>query len=371
MLLELRDILSGDYMDVVIYGAQGTALSAYEAIKDLYPERNIRCFLVSERGINSDRLAGLPVEVISDFAARITDEEKQGLEVIIATPENVHSEIENTLEQYGFINHIRLDADRYSELMKMFNLRKAAFLPLAALPIGHNKPSVHIYMAKHEKDKKLTGQYDLFENIVPIQVGAAMAGNRVADLADNTGDNISEKNGNYCELTALYWLWRNDLSDCDPIGYYGLCQYRRLLDLSDDDLLRLQDNDVDAVLPYPMPYEPSIHAHHERYLQQADYEAMKRAVDLVAPDYSMDFERILNQRYMFNYNVILAKAPVLSDYCSWLFQILEKVEEISEPKGSMRSDRYIGYMGEILETVYFMRNYDRLNIKHANCRMLV
>ena len=61
---------------------------------------------------------------------------------------------------------------------------------------------------------------------------------------------------------------------------------------------------------------------------------------------------------------------MLEGYCSWLFPILERVEELSIPKGTDRADRYIGYVAETLETLYFMLHKDRLNITHVGCRFL-
>lgn len=56
---------------------------------------------------------------------------------------------------------------------------------------------------------------------LPIQVGAALH-SALGYVPDNTGYNISDKNPNYCELTALYWAWKN--LECE---YIGLCHYRR------------------------------------------------------------------------------------------------------------------------------------------------
>ena len=136
-------------------------------------------------------------------------------------------------------------------------------------------------------------------------------------------------------------------------------------------VLRLSGNDVDVVLPYPMPYEPNIHSHHERYLKKEDWDALLTALREIHPEYADHFPRVLEQRYFYNYNVILAKRSVLRDYCAWLFPVLERTEELSVPKGSERADRYIGYMGESLETLYFFKNADRLNIVHTECKLLV
>lgn len=363
-------------MDLAIYGAQGYALGVCEALRTLYPRREISCFLVTEMGNNASTLNGIPVREIALFAECMTADEKRNVEVLIATPENVQPEIEETLENFGFPCHRRLNAARWDELMKLFHVRLGRFLPLSALPVGYHMPFTRIYVAKSHVDRPLRNAGCLPEYAFPIQVGADCCNMKIADLMDNRGDNISRKNPNYSELTALYWIWKNKLqSDAEAESgirqYYGLAQYRRMFDFSDDDLLRLVDNDVDVALPYPLPYEPDIHAHHERYLAEGDWNTLLSVLKEQQPEYAEAFTEILKQRYLYNYNVILAKKKVLEEYCEWLFPILAEVEERSTPKGCDRHDRYIGYMGETLETLYFMKNADRLNIVHAQCRLLV
>ena len=363
-------------MELIIFGAQGYALGEYKALNTLYPRRVIPFFIVSKMGGNAPELGNIPVREIEVVSSEMSQEEKCKLEVVIATPENVQPEIEETLENYGFHHYRRLDSVRWGELMKMFHIKMSRFLPLAALPVGYNKSFIRIYMAKSHKDRPLKNIPVLPDYTYPLQVGAANAEGSIADLSDNKGENISEKNVNYSELTGLYWIWKNKLSvSGTPEGeygqYYGLAQYRRMLVFSDDDLLRLQDNDVDVVLPYPMPYEPNINAHHERYLKDTDWKALLIALKELEPEYYEYLSEVLEQQYLYNYNVILAKKTVLREYCEWLFPILERVEELSEPKGCNRADRYIGYMGETLETLYFMRNTDRLNITHTECKLFV
>ena len=361
-------------MKLIIFGAQGYALGAYEAVKLLYPKRELSFFMVTKMGNNAQMLEGIPVREIQVVSDELSTEEKKNYEVIICTPENVQPEIEETLENYGFICHSRMTSERWAELMNAFHIKLGRFRTLKALPVGFNYPFVRIYTAKSHKDYALKNTVPIPEYVYPIQVGADNTDVKIATIVDNKGENISERNVNYSELTGLYWIWKNKLcapalSDAEEGQYYGLLQYRRMLVFSDDDLLRLRDNDVDAVLPYPMPYEPNIHAHHERYLKDADWTALLTALRELQPEYADYFPQVLEQQYLYNYNVILAKKAVLRDYCAWLFPILERTEELSDPKGSERADRYIGYMGETLETLYFMKNAAELNIVHTGCKL--
>jgi len=318
-------------------------------------------------------LDGLSVREVAEFAGSLSTEEKRNTEILIATPENVMEEIENTLKAYGLQCYARLTSLRWAELMGYYYTCTGKYMPLAALPIGFHRPKVQMYMAKFHKDKPLSAAYILPEWTIPIQAGAALCGERVAGILDCEGENISAKNVNYSELTVLYWIWKNHLqrkTADDETEYYGLSHYRRILELSEDDLQKLADNEVDAVLPYPMPYEPDIRQHHKRYLTDTDWQALCTALAERQPEYAGAFPDILKQQYFYNYNIILAKRSVLAEYCGWLFPILERIEQLSTPKGWERQDRYIGYMGETLETLYFMHNRNRLNIVHAGCRFL-
>lgn len=360
-------------MDLAIFGAQAIALGAYEAIHSLYPAKKIRCFLVTERDNNAEYCAELPVRELSAFCNSLSAPEKRQMEILIATPEDVMPVIENSLDACGLTCHVRLTSLRWAELMGYYYAQDRSCMPLSVLPVGYHRPEIHMFQARFYKDKPLSSDYALSAWITPVQVGAALCRERVADIVDCEGENISEKNVNYSELTALYWVWKNRLqafSSESKEAYYGLCHYRRILNLSGDDLLRLADNEVDVVLPYPMPYEPDIGAHHKRYLKQEDWDAVLRAVLELQPEYAKAFPEILKQRLLYNYNILLARKEVLAAYCSWLFPILELVEQYSVPQGKDRKDRYIGYVGETLETLYFMYNKESLHIVYAGCRFL-
>lgn len=359
-------------MKTVIYGAQGIALGAYNSIKELFPSCEILCFLVTKLEMNASSLSGIPVRELEEFASECSREDKDNMQVLIGTPESVMEEIEQSLENFGFYNHVRLDSERWADMQRNAFIKNGRFIPLEAYPVGFEPSNLYVYKAKFHSDRKLKTQFTDPDYITPIQVGAAQTDIRVADVLDSAGDSISDKNGNYSELTALYWIWKNRLvnhyygTDC----YYGLNHYRRLLNLSEDDLLRLKDNDIDVILPYPMPYEPDIEEHHKRYLSDSEWNAVLQALEESQPEYAVAFKDILKQNYFYNYNIIIAKSNVLEEYCNWLFPLLFEIEKFNDPNGLKKPNRYMGYIGETLETLYFMYNKNRLRIAHAGCKFL-
>lgn len=360
-------------MNLVIYGAQGVALGAYNAIKIIWPNLMIDCFLVTKRGNNAYTLGGLQVRELGEYVLCLTDAKKNDTLVLIGTPEENMGAIEGRLDTAGLHNYVRLDSIRWAKLQELAFIKNEVFVPLVAYLPGVKMPNICIFKMVHEKDKQLKLAYKDPKYVEKLQVGAAMSSVTIANLQDNTGDNISELNGDYSELTGLYWLWKNRIksSDATHTDYYGLAHYRRFFEFSEDDLSRLEINDIDVVLPYPMPYEPDIEAHHLRYLSDTEWSAVWQALIELRPDYVEGFKKVLKQGYLYNYNVILAKSEVLDAYCSWLFPILFRVEKLANPDGDKSPNRYIGYVGETLETLYFMYNREKLKIAYTGCRVLV
>ena len=83
------------------------------------------------------------------------------------------------------------------------------------------KESLKIYVVTNKTIPILNN--DLY---IPFQVG--IENDLITNiLRDNKLENISHKNQNFSELTAAYWLWKNNLS----IDNIGLCHYRRYFNI--------------------------------------------------------------------------------------------------------------------------------------------
>ncbi len=360
-------------MQLLIYGAKSLALGVYRAIQRCDPSCCVPCFLVTSLVGNPYTLAGLPVREISEFTSELENTSPNDYHILIAAPEDQHPGIIRAIEENGYHHYSCMDSRKESDWMEHYFSKVGLFPSLHSLNQGSEQAKLKVCMARFHRDRELTNEVKIPRWVYPVQVGAALANVRLDGDADDSGKNISDRNANYCELTALYWLWKNQLliASPDDAEYYGLFHYRRILDITEEDLFRLKANNVDVVLPFPTLHEPDMSEHHSRYVSEADWQAMRKALAEIHPEYVQVLSEILEQPFFYNYNLILAKKQVLSDYCKWLFPVLMRTEELSVPKGWQRKDRYIGYLGENLLTVYFLYHKQRLNLYHTGRLMLV
>lgn len=198
----------------------------------------------------------------------------------------------------------------------------------------------------------------------PIQVGHGSTINPCF-LRDNSGDNIAEKNRSYCELTALYWAWKNLLTDV-----MGLCHYRRYLGLpmsllsyiskdkkdqiltKDQIDLLLQKNDI--ILPKKRHYwietrgSQYAHAHHIEDLQVTEIVIQEKY-----PTYLPAWKHMLASRSGHICNMFIMRRELVDNYCSWLFDILFEVEKRLDISSYSDNDkRVFGFLGERLLDVW-------------------
>lgn len=359
-------------MGTYIFGAKATAAGLYKAFCMNEPDKKINAFLVSNAGENVSEIWGCPVKEIATVAKELSEEEKAEAVVYGAVPELIHNEIRELILRFGFKNIIMVDSHMEATIMEQYFEADGRFKSVHSLEYGESIteiPKLTVYAASFYKDKPLLTRPELPSYIKKIYLGcdgAVKNGIDIkgqADFYDNVGDNISSKNPNRCEMTAHYWIWKNRLDTEDE--YVGVYHYRRILDLTDEDLKKIVANDVDVVLPYPMVHYPNANIQHTWYVPEQDWQLMKKVVGELYPEYGAVFDEVFDTSDFYNYNMLLAKKQVFADYCQWLYPILDRIEECSEPKGADRKDRYTAYMSESLENLYFMANLKNLKIYHT------
>lgn len=207
--------------------------------------------------------------------------------------------------------------------------------------------------------------------LVPLQVGAALAGERFSGFAhDDEGENISAKNRTYCELTGQYWAWKNAQAD-----WYGFFHYRRYLYPDPDArrpymIAREPDPDAlgydrfgaliegyDMVLPAGEDMRVSVREHYARAHRGSDLALAEELVHQMHPEMGQALDTYLRGTEQYFGNIFIMGWDVFRDYCAWLFPILEAFDkEVSD-----RMPRVDGYIGERLLGVY--ATYRRQELK--------
>lgn len=203
---------------------------------------------------------------------------------------------------------------------------------------------------------------------LPVHVGRALHPELAAEMdalgyvGDDTGDSVSSRNAELCELTALWWVWRNVEAD-----YKGLVHYRRHLGspslvrrLSRDRMGRFATGEelagilgpggADAVLPRRRDYYvETVRSHWEHTLPAEQLEAARAVVGERDASDLEALDAVLSSRGAHMFNMMVMRSDLLDEYCSWLFPALHELGSRLPPSGyDPFNARYLGRVSEVL-----------------------
>ncbi len=241
-------------------------------------------------------------------------------------------------------------------------------------------PTVRILVASHKP-------YRMPEDpmYLPLCVGAAL-GHQIVPCGadpesrcarDDTGDNISELNASFCELTGLYWAWKNL-----PADYLGLAHYRRYLGLkrtrdpldgilTRGQLMRLLAGKTILVPKKRRYYIETLYSH---YAHTHEEEHLKICREILAeknPKFLPAFDRVMRRRWGYMFNLMILRRDLADDYCSWLFPILFSLYERVDRTGMSEFDlRFCGRIGEILFNVWLECRLEDGTVRDGEIREL-
>ncbi|GAA0783907.1 DUF4422 domain-containing protein [Hathewaya limosa] len=228
---------------------------------------------------------------------------------------------------------------------------------------------VKILVATHKKYKMPE------ENIyIPLHVGRE-GKQDLGYIGDNTGENISIKNPNYCELTGLYWAYKN--LKCE---YIGLCHYRRYFTMKNIFKRAIQTNNkldlilnksqieellskYNVILPKKRNYYiETIESHYKNAHHIEDLKKVEKIIETDYPEYMESFKSVMNGRTLHLYNMFIMKKDDFDKYCEWLFHILFKLEgSIDISSYDNYQKRIYGFLSERLFNVWIAKQ--EFNIK--------
>lgn len=229
--------------------------------------------------------------------------------------------------------------------------------------------NIKIIVCCHKDDIKAMS--DVF---LPLHVGKAISDKELYITCDNDGENISAKNLNYCELTGVYWAWKN----LRNVDYIGLCHYRRYFDFNDvgrssfpittlptdrfeSTNLSLTTEVLDLlrqgyiILPKEWNLRTSVYLNYCEIHYSHDFRVMGDVIKELSPERYADAIRLtmLNSNRLIPFNMFIMSRSQFNNYCEWLFLILEEIERRIDIRNyDSEQQRIFGYMGERMLNIY-------------------
>ena len=212
---------------------------------------------------------------------------------------------------------------------------------------------------------------------LPVQVGAENK-ESLEYQPDNDGENISSKNPYFCELTGLYWAWKNLNAD-----YIGLSHYRRHFSVEkhiaketdkkfesvlNEKELRDILKDTDVVLTKKRNYYiENLYSHYEHTMYIEPLDETRKIIEEKYPDYLEEFDKLHKRTSAHMFNMFIMKKEILNEYCTWLFDILFELEKrIDMNQYDKFHARFFGRISELLLDVWINKN----NINYKEVKVI-
>ncbi|MDD6790451.1 MAG: DUF4422 domain-containing protein [Lachnospira sp.] len=199
---------------------------------------------------------------------------------------------------------------------------------------------------------------------LPIQVGACIPVNgKKVDfgyLKDDAGDNISGKNPEFSELTAVYWAWKNLSAD-----YIGLVHYRRYFSVVKkgkkpfDNIMTKSEAEAilrnhDIIIPKKRHYFiETLYSHYSNSLEEKHLILARTIIHERCPEYLETFDRTMKRTWGYMFNMMVMRRDYFDSYCKWLFDILFELEKRIDLTGYTSFERRLfGRVSELLFDVW-------------------
>lgn len=254
--------------------------------------------------------------------------------------------------------------------------------------------SISIYISYHDEHPIINSSI-----LKPIQTGCKLANRRFKRmLGDDYGDNISEKNAKYCELTAQYCIWKNYMHFGNP-DYVGFMHYRRhfifddwkgnpnwvwlpkgdvyfvskismdyLKHISDQKIMMSIDNtDCIVITPYDVKNIDSndIRTQFCKLPKQQGvvFDIFIEILKELYPSYRNEIRMIEKGSIQYLCNMFIMRKDLFFEYSEFCFSVLDAVDKkVDTADWDEQASRFLGYLGEFLLSIYIFHLKSKGNI---------
>ncbi len=200
---------------------------------------------------------------------------------------------------------------------------------------------------------------------LPLHVGKA-GKKDIGFSGDDTGDHISGRNPTFCELTGLYWAWKNLQAE-----YVGLVHYRRYFTRKE---VRNTDKKKAQILGKEewekiLSAHPVVVADKRRYYIETNrshynhahpaigLDETERIIQEKYPEYSAAFTTVMDRTWAHMFNMFVMRRDLFDAYCQWLFSVLFELEKRLDISAfDAYNSRVFGFVSERLLDVWLEKN---------------